>query len=79
MEVIWYISCDAVAFHTSKPKEFQEYKTKPKQTPQKKQTKIPQQIKPKKAQWKQNSLHSSQKNEKITFPGPFLRIFFSIF
>lgn len=28
MEVIWYISCYTVAFHTSKLEELHEYKTK---------------------------------------------------
>lgn len=44
MEVIWYINCDIVIFHTSKQQELQEYKN---QTPQKEKTKHPQQIQPK--------------------------------
>lgn len=35
MEIIWYISCDTVIFHTSKLQELQEYKN---QTPQKEKT-----------------------------------------
>lgn len=66
MEVIWYISCDIVAFHTSELKELEE--TKPNQTPQKKQTKDSQQSKPKKAQQKQYSFHSSQKDKKNYLP-----------
>lgn len=76
MEFIWYISCDTVAFQTSKLKELQEHKTKWKLTPQKKQTKNPQQIQPKKAQWKQNSIHRSQKNGKNYLPKTIFEIFF---
>lgn len=63
--------CDTVAFHTSKLKEIQEYK-RSNQTPQKEQTKLPQEIKPKISIMETKFLpqFSKKKNPKNYLPGP---------